>query len=123
MKEVLPPINLEAVNPLEQLERSENCESMKEYKRKPKSVYAFTFDELVEFGRQSGANIVNGMPWHFQYNGCPITHEDNNTFLLAFPSIGGFVVRMTRSDILVVEDDDLSLLSAEHFYEQYEAAN
>ena len=44
------------------------------YRKKPVVIEAITFDELVEHGRQSGA-IVNGMPWSFEYNGHPITHE------------------------------------------------
>jgi hypothetical protein len=42
---------------------------------------------LVQHGRDSGANIVGGMPWSFNYNGHPVTHENNQKYLI--PTLEG----------------------------------
>ena len=52
------------------------------FRKKPIIVEAITFDELVQFGRDSGCPIINGMPWSFNYKGRPITHENNNCYLI-----------------------------------------
>ena len=36
------------------------------YRKKPVVIEAITFDELVEYGKAHGGNIVDGMPWSFQ---------------------------------------------------------
>jgi hypothetical protein len=67
------------------------------FRKKPVVIEAITFDELVEYGRQHGANIVNGMPWSFDYNGHPITHEDDDCYLI--PTLEG-AHQMRRNDML-----------------------
>ena len=67
------------------------------YRKKPVVIEAITFDELVEHGRQSGA-IVNGMPWSFEYNGHPITHENDDCYLIM--TLEG-TMRMDRGDMLI----------------------
>jgi len=53
------------------------------FRKKPVVIEAITFDELVAHGRAApGANIVDGMPWSFQYNGHAITHENNDCYLV-----------------------------------------
>lgn len=56
--------------------------AMAQYRVKPQIFEAITFDELVEYGKNNGANIVNGMPWSFHYRGCPITHENDSCYLV-----------------------------------------
>jgi len=56
---------------------------MKHYIRKPSIVMAYMFDEFVQYGRTHGANIVNGMPWSFEFFGCSVTHENNHRYILA----------------------------------------
>ena len=55
---------------------------MAKFRKRPVVIEAITFDELVEYGRTNGANIVNGMPWSFTYNGHPITHENDQCYLI-----------------------------------------
>ena len=52
------------------------------YRKKPVEVDAITFAEFVQYGRDNGGNIVNGMPWHFSYNGHPVTHENDECYLI-----------------------------------------
>lgn len=68
------------------------------YRKKPVVVEAITFDELVDFGRAHGANIVNGMPWSFTYKGKAITHENDSCYLV--PTLEG-TMKCTREDMLI----------------------
>jgi hypothetical protein len=47
---------------------------MNQFRKKPVVITAITFDQLVAHGIAAGGNVVNGMPWSFQYNGHPVTH-------------------------------------------------
>lgn len=71
---------------------------MAKYKKKPVVIEAITFKELVEYGRNNNANIVNGMPWSFQYAGHPITHENDECYLI--PTLEG-TMRLTPQDMLI----------------------
>jgi hypothetical protein len=71
---------------------------MAKYRKKPVVIEAITFGELVAHGMASGANVVNGMPWSFQYNGHPITHENDNCYLI--PTLEG-TMKMDRGDMLI----------------------
>lgn len=43
----------------------------------------YSFEEFVEYGkRQSGANIVDGMPWSFSFYGVPVTQEDDDKYII-----------------------------------------
>ena len=68
------------------------------YKLKPNVLDAILFDELVEYGKEHGANIVNGMPWSFEYNGIGVTHENDKCY---FINTLDEVFRFTPSDVLV----------------------
>lgn len=68
------------------------------YRKKPVEIEAITFDELVEYGKANGGNIVNGMPWSFEYKGHPLTHEDDNTYLI--PTLEG-TMKLRRGDFLI----------------------
>lgn len=69
------------------------------FRKKPVVIEAFTFDELVQHGRDNGANIVNGMPWSFQFRGRPISHENDDCYLI--PTLEG-PMKMGRDDMLIV---------------------
>lgn len=71
---------------------------MAKFRKRPVVIEAITFDELVEHGRKKGANIVNGMPWSFDYEGHPITHENDTCYLI--PTLEG-TMKMSRGDMLV----------------------
>lgn len=68
------------------------------YRKKPVVVEAISFDELVQHGRDSGGNIVDGMPWAFEYKGHPISHERDDCYLI--PTLEGTHF-MTPSDMLI----------------------
>ncbi len=71
---------------------------MAQFRKKPVVIEAITFDELVEHGIQTGANTHGGMPWSFQYKGQPITHENDDCYLI--PTLEG-TMRMGRDDMLI----------------------
>jgi hypothetical protein len=68
------------------------------FRKKPVVVEAITFDELVEHGKASGANVVDCMPWSFSYAGQQITHEDDTCYLI--PTAEG-TMKMGRNDMLI----------------------
>lgn len=68
------------------------------YRKKPVIIEAITFDDLVKHGIESGANIVDGMPWSFSYKGHPITHENDECYLI--PTLEG-THNMTPNDMLI----------------------
>lgn len=69
------------------------------FRKKPVVIEALTFDELVGHGRANGANIVNGMPWSWQLNGRPITHENDDCYLITTLER---TMKMTRGDMLII---------------------
>lgn len=71
---------------------------MSKFRKKPVVIEAVTFEEFVEYGRDNGGNIVNGMPWHFKYQGLPVTHENDDCYLI--PTLEG-VMRFDRGDMLI----------------------
>ncbi len=71
---------------------------MAKFRKKPVVVEAVTFDELVEHGRANAVNLVNGVPWAFDYAGHPITHENDDCYLI--PTLEG-TMRMDRGDMLI----------------------
>lgn len=48
-----------------------------------KIVDRITFDQLVGYGKQQGVPLVADMPWSFKYKGKPVTHENDNCYLVA----------------------------------------
>ncbi len=71
------------------------------FRKKPIVVEAITFDELVAYGLEvcgSTFNIVNGMPWSFDYKGHPITHETDTCYLI--PTLEG-TMHFTPDDMLI----------------------
>lgn len=67
------------------------------YRKKPVVIEAVTFDEFVEYGR-SVTNEVDGMPWSFNYNGHPVTHETDTCYLI--PTLEG-IHQFTPNDMLI----------------------
>ena len=68
------------------------------FRKKPVVIEAITFEELVAHGIVSGANIVNEMPWSFNYCGQPITHENDDCYLI--PTLEG-TMRFNRGEMLI----------------------
>lgn len=73
------------------------------YVKRQTPLVAITFDDFVQYGRENGANIVNGMPWSFKYKGLPISHENDNRYLI--PADNGASFNFTRDDVLVTFAD------------------
>jgi len=71
---------------------------MAKFRKKPVVIEAITFDELVEYGKSHGGNIVNGMPWSFEYAGHSITHENDDCYLI--PTDEG-TMKFGRADMLL----------------------
>lgn len=71
-----------------------------------------TFDELVEYGKSHGGNIVNGMPWSFTYEGCTVTHENNDCYLINKPGVVE-PLRFNRGDVLITSGQGELYLSTE----------
>lgn len=69
-----------------------------QYLKKPVVIEAITFAELVAYGLANGANVVNGMPWSFSYQGHPITHENDECYLI--PTLEG-TMQLTPDDVLI----------------------
>ena len=98
---------------------------MTKYKHKERGteIKAMTFDELVEYGKANGANIVNGMPWSFKYGDHPITHENDECYLIPTPHLHGNYPysKFTPNDILIVGIiEELTPVPIEDFKNTYE---
>ena len=63
--------------------------------RSKETVDVYTFEDLVEHGRKSGCEIVNGMPWCFDFFDTRVTHENDECYL-----VDGMV--MTPDRVLIV---------------------
>ncbi len=71
------------------------------YTKKPVTIEAITFDEFVAHGAKvdpAGAAMHGGYSWHFEYQGHPITHENDNCYLI--PTLEG-TMRFERGDMLI----------------------
>ena len=95
------------------------------YRTKTVVIEAVTFDEFVKQGIAVGGNVVNGMPWSFNYSGQAITHDltddDDDCYLI--PTLEGEKV-FTRNDILIIcHNGELSLCRLVIFEKTYEVAN
>ena len=79
------------------------------------NVEAITFAELVQYGRDNGANIVNGMPWSFHYKGQPVSHENDSCYL-----VGTIPLYFTPEDFLVTaENGGMSVRKSDEFLRRY----
>ena len=67
-----------------------------------------TFDEFVQLGIDSGANIVNGMPWSWKINGKTVTHENNNCYIIDTAEGSS---RFERGDTLIAYEHGLLILT------------
>lgn len=68
------------------------------YKKKPVTVEAITFVQLVRHGLLNGIGAVKGMPWSFTYKGHPITHHSDECYLI--PTLEG-TMEFTPDDMLI----------------------
>ncbi len=69
------------------------------FRKRPVAIEAITFDELVEHGKASGATSpTGGNPWSFSYAGHPITHENEDCYLIPTPK---GTMKLMRGDMLI----------------------
>ncbi|QDD62661.1 hypothetical protein EJD96_00130 (plasmid) [Herbaspirillum seropedicae] len=82
------------------------------YEKKP--LQGVSFDQLVEHGiaqcKAEGreGNIVNGMPWSFDYKGFAVTHENDRCYLICK---GAGTYRFQPGEQLVVNHDGEVLIT------------
>jgi hypothetical protein len=94
---------------------------MAKYRTKSRIIEAITFDEFIEYGKTHGANIENGMPWSFKYNGYSVTHENDECYLITRP---GRTYRFTPDNILLSgEKGEIYPCTIGYFNEIFEPIN
>jgi hypothetical protein len=73
------------------------------YIKKPVVIEAYTWAEMLQLGRrwctENGHALINSMPWHFEVNGYPLTHEDDARYTIC--TLEGDMT-MTPEDMLIV---------------------
>jgi len=89
--------------------------------RKRDTFEALRFDDLVAHGVAQGVPLTNGMPWSFTYANHPITHENDDCYLIVTPRGDGG--RFNRGEILVNEDGRLHAMDALQFAARFEPAH
>jgi hypothetical protein len=83
------------------------------YKQIISTVDAFTFDEVVQAGLQSGAALAHGRPEEFAFLGLHVHLEDPMTY-----SIAGMPMSVT--DMLVSAAGRFFVIPAADFFAQFE---
>lgn len=63
---------------------------------------AITFSEFVQYGKGTGCPLVKDMPWSFKYKGLPITHENDECYLILR---GNETLQFTPNDLLITSVD------------------
>ncbi len=94
-------------------------------RKKPVVVEAITFEELVAHGLaeiekdpKRKSTVINGMPWSFEYKGHPITHENDNCYIV--PTLEGSL-HFKRGDYLITGvKGEIYPIKKEIFDETYE---
>ena len=67
--------------------------------KKPIEIEFITFEDFVEYGKQNSTNIAeNGMPWSFDYKGHPISHENDEAYVI--PTLEGTLL-FTPKEVLI----------------------
>lgn len=66
-----------------------------------------TFENFVKYGLMVSDNIRDGVPWSFTFNGHPVTHENDNLYLITLPD--GQTLRFEKSKALFVKGGELSI--------------
>lgn len=68
--------------------------------KKPVEVEFFTFEEIVEIGKQVNPNSIHGeRAWNFEFKGHNITHENDSCYII--PTLKGNY-NFTPDDVLIV---------------------
>jgi len=87
--------------------------------KKPKVIEAITFNEFLEIGRKTPGNETREFPWYFQFNGYPVTHENDKCYLIP---TNYDVLKFTSEDVLVIEENgEIYPCKIDVFKEHYES--
>lgn len=98
---------------------------MRQYKDNEGNVFdVMTFQELINHGREVGANIVNDMPWSFKLFDHPITHENDECYLIPTPHLfkrENAISKFTPNDVLLIGTfmRDLTPITKRYFEEEF----
>lgn len=87
------------------------------FRRKPDEVEAYTFKEVIQAGIDSGAALVNGMPWSFIFKGYPVTHERDKLYLI---KLENGTSGLSEDNMLVLADGCSFVCSKSVFEQIYE---
>lgn len=91
-----------AGQPVESGRSTPTPKGVQRFTKKPVTIEAITFDELVAHGlAHCGLHQHNGMPWSFEYKGQPITHGDDNCYMI--PTANGYA-KLRRGDMLCCQE-------------------
>ena len=73
---------------------------MAKFRKKPVTIEAHTFDEMLEFGaKQPDAGFSDDVLWSFSFNGRPVTHQTDDSYLIS--TLEGDHL-MTRDAMLII---------------------
>lgn len=107
-------IQLDNEVPIEQIEQHINMITEKYVNRHIKSKLnlelnkQLTFDEFIQHGIDNGANMKNGIPWSWHINGEPVTHENDQCYLI---STREGIKMFERGDFIVALEGGLRILT------------
>ena len=75
---------------------------------------AYTLDEIIQFGLRHSANIVDGMPRSFDFLGFPISHENDNLYIV------GNGLHISHKEVLAIhKDKHLEIIPMTRFVREY----
>lgn len=90
---------------------------MAKFRKRPVVIEAITFNEFVEYGLAHSENTVDGIPWSFYYKGQPVTHENDDCYLIS-------TTQFKRGDMLVTDETgEIYPCRSDIFEATYEPAN
>lgn len=75
---------------------------MARFRNKPREVEVMTFQELIEFGKASTDELINGKPISFEYNGHLIQYQNEQTHLINTLESGNCPQIFSIEDMLII---------------------
>ena len=70
--------------------------------KKYKSLNKISFKSFVCIGKKVSSNIINGVPWSFEFNGCSVTHENDELYFISTEK--GIILEFGISNFLVIRN-------------------
>lgn len=90
---------------------------MTKCKAKTPELTMITFEGLIDWAKAANTPLVNGVPWSFTYSGHPVTHENDDLYL-----VDGN--QMRRDDVLVLSTrNEVWIYPVEEFTELYDVVD